>query len=394
MLYEVSWRDLVFETLAPVEFYSTKGVLQRLWEPVGMPKIPHEIVRAAFYLYEDKASASAGKNPGGTGFIIQYRGRRNEGVYAPQYYAVTNWHVACKNGCSVIRLNTQDGGTDIIELGPEEWHFLPGKQDIALVPINLDQKIHEVAAIGTQMFLTEEAQERVGVGEDVFMVGLFVDHGGADRNIPSARFGNVSMLPNDKARIEQPTGYRGLSYILDLHSRTGFSGSPVFAYRTFGSDLAAHGHEIEELRIEDHSRPSVRIGGRGAYLRARNMFVFLGVHWGQFPEKWELRERQDLSEAHKNSLVLDGSYVEGMSGMTCVIPAWQIWDLLDMPEVKKPRDKLLAAAKADFDEKMRQYRSKPRAESASPPSTDANPNHREDFTRLVGAAARKPEPKD
>jgi hypothetical protein len=32
--------------------------------------------------------------------------------------------------------------------------------------------------------------------------------------------------------------------------------------------------------------------------------------------------------------------------------------------------------------------------SPSPPATDENPTHREDFMRLVNAAARKPEPKD
>jgi len=33
-------------------------------------------------------------------------------------------------------------------------------------------------------------------------------------------------------------------------------------------------------------------------------------------------------------------------------------------------------------------------QAALPPANGENPTHREDFMRLVGAAARKPEPKD
>ena len=34
-------------------------------------------------------------------------------------YAVTNWHVACAGGASVIRVNLHSGGTEVIELDPE-----------------------------------------------------------------------------------------------------------------------------------------------------------------------------------------------------------------------------------------------------------------------------------
>jgi hypothetical protein len=96
------------------------------------------------------------------------------------------------------------------------------------------------------------------------------------------------------APIKQPNGTTADSFCLDMHSRSGFSGSPVFVYRTIGGDLG------ETIRTLQHSQR--------AFLR------FLGIYGGQFPE--------DLKRG-------DGDYVKGLSGMTCALPAWNIFDVLN-----------------------------------------------------------------
>ncbi len=305
-----------------------------------MPYIPQDLINGTFYLYRTMEDAEAGKNPAGSGFVIRYDGPPGRpGGKGTQHYAVTNWHVACDAGASIIRLNTVDGGTDIIEFGPEEWCFDPGKHDIAITPITIDEKIHSVSAVSTKMLYNPRPDwgkdHNVGVGDDVFMIGLFVDHGGFTTNIPSARFGNISMLPDKRAKIKQPTGFRGESFIVDMHSRSGFSGSPVYVYRTMGSDLNSSffGQEVKVSRIKLSSGD--RASGHVHF--KPTLFSLLGIHWGQFPERWELKERQKFSEAG-NNLVTDGSYVEGMSGMTCVIPALAIWGVLELPELKGPRE--------------------------------------------------------
>jgi hypothetical protein len=226
------------------------------------------------------------------------------------------------------------------------------------------------------------------------MIGLFIDHDGVSTNVPSARFGNISMLPNPKATIEQPTGYRGESYVIDMHSRTGFSGSPVYVYRTFGSDLTSvWGTEFNDLEITNLDEVIARVmnHGRGGRMRGRihsnNLFNLLGIHWGQFPEKWELRDKSKLEESAKRDLIIKGAYVEGMSGMTCVIPAWQIMEVLNMPVLRDLRAPDIEAAKR---ENLSRLKPKPESVPASDkPAGDANPNHLEDFTRLVDVAARK-----
>jgi hypothetical protein len=213
-------------------FHSTCGVPQVRSVRVGIPRIPQDVISGVFYLYLNREDAETGRNPGGTGFIVRYNGIFNEMISGDHFYGVTNWHVACRDGYSTVRLNKKDGGTDIIEFGPEDWHSLPGKYDVAAIPLSLDGDVHQVSSISTHQFALDPRSSGpfagLGVGEDVFMIGLFIDHHGVTTNVPCARFGNISMLPSKKATIEQPTRFHGESFVVDMHSRTGFSGSPVY----------------------------------------------------------------------------------------------------------------------------------------------------------------------
>jgi hypothetical protein len=340
--------DLDFEQV-PLTRRSTRGLPYQQWMRVGMPRIPENIIRSVFYLYASKEDALAGVNPGGTGFIVDTGIKLDSASRSftlPHYYGVTNWHVACDgDDCfPVIRLNTVDGGIDVLEFNPDQWEFLPGKCDVAVIPLHsLDDRTHAVQSISTNLFVRTDANPYY-IGDDTFMIGLFLDHAGVTTNVPSARFGNISMLPNPRATIRQYTGYDGVSYVVDMHSRTGFSGSPVFAYRTFGSDLTElFGHRFDHLEIDDWDSEHSR-GGR---LQVRTLFNFLGIHWGQFPEEWEINSsKKPLTRkaARKKGLLVDESYIEGMSGMTCVIPAWEILEVLNMPKLKKQRDDVDAAA--------------------------------------------------
>ena len=372
-------QDLDFRQV-PLTRLSTRGVPYQSWVRVGMPKIPENVIQSVFYLYASRDDALAGVNPGGTGFVVDtgvlFDGASNTYTLL-HYYGVTNWHVAC-DGFPVIRLNTVDGGVDVLEFNPDQWEFLPGKYDVAAIPLSsLDGKIHAVQSISIGLFVQEHSP--YAVGDDAFMIGLFLDHAGITTNVPSARFGNISMLPNWRATIKQSTGYDGVSYVLDMHSRTGFSGSPVFAYRTFGSNLEdSFGLRFDHLEIDDWGN-DVRRSGR---LQVSTSFNFLGIHWGQFPEEWEINSKKPLakSEAKRKALLVEDAYIEGMSGMTCVIPAWEILEVLNMPKLKKRRDEVDAADR-------RKLPRSPKPESASPPAKDENPKHREDFNSLLRKAA-------
>lgn len=356
----IGWWDFDFDRVE-VEARSTAGTPYRRTLAVGMPRIPSEVLYSPFYLYHSVEDAKVGTNFGGTGFFVGYP--TGESLAPSLVYAVTNWHVAVRDGASVIRVNKIGGGVDILEFDPSEWEFPPNGADIAVIPHNrlpLRESRHEIVALGLDVFLTKAdvANLGVGAGDDVFMIGRFVDHDGAARNEPAARFGNISVMPQI---VSQPTGANNrYSFILDVHSRSGYSGSPVFVYRTYGSDLTTG-----DLRIGDPSSHFIKL---------------LGIHWGQFPEQWEIKEKKKtvIGEVFAHA---DKRYIEGMSGMTMAVPAWDLREFLDMKKFQDLRNEAI--------EQIRRVRGLgPVAESATKP-TDGNPQHQEDFKALLGEAARK-----
>ncbi len=369
----VSFADLEFRRV-DVRDRSTQGTPFIRSVPVGMPRIPDKLLDNVFYLYKYEDDARIGEGYGGTGFIVSIRSE----IY-PQYggccYAVTNWHVACRDGYSIIRLNTKNGGSDIFPFEPHEWTFDP-RYDIAVCELSLDFEKHKLSLIGDDQFITDERIKRynIGLGDDVFMIGRFIDHDGGQTNRPTARFGSISLMPSP---VIQPNHAKANSYCVDLHSRSGYSGSPVFAYRTISGDLEL------SAKVFRSGQPVHPVNALGAPFMG-----FLGIHWGQFPEMWRIEHDRAVSgEGEAGVLITEGQYVKGVSGMTCVLPASCILEVLNMPKLRDDRQR----ADREWAEEFRAHGLPPDAESEA--KTEENPRHREDFSRLVSAAS-KAKPKD
>lgn len=280
-----------------------------------MPRIPKKFISTVFFMYPSVDDAKKGASCGGTGFFVTVPSQTHQDH---QYlYAVTNWHVACR-GSSVIRFNTATGGTKFINLGPDEWEFDSNVgADIAAVSISeseIDDDTRQlIAPIGVGAFAPEDGDD-IGVGEDVFMVGRFLDYDGGKTNVPSSRFGCISTMP---VPVRQGLGKNVNSYCIDMRSRSGYSGSPVFVYRTPGTDIEF----MEETHLFDT--------GRG-------FLYFLGIHVSQFEEKLEYIDEAGVNRVGK-----------GLSGMTTVAPASMIKDILMMDKFKYQREADDAAR--DFD---------------------------------------------
>jgi hypothetical protein len=246
------------------------------------------------------------------------------------HYAVSNYHVAVSRGYSCIRFNTASGGTEALEFGPEEWLFEPGKDDVAILPLDLRAEGLMLTFIQSNLLLFPQAaaEEKIGPGDDVFMVGRFIDIDAKRVNVPALRFGNISTLP---VPVIQPNRYTGPSYCVDMHSRTGFSGSPVFVFRTPGNSL--------EWAL---TGGPINLGGK-------SLLALLGIHCGQFPEEMVIKKKKRKLLGRRESAHSEGAheeYVEGMSGMTIVIPAWRILELLEREDFSLRRQTVEAARSA------------------------------------------------
>ena len=346
--------------------------LKRESEHTAVPRILPADLNCAFYLYPSEAAAKAGVKLGGSGFWVGVQSHK-----VPEFwwlYGVSNQHVVQRQGASVIRANAKDGGVKIIPAEPTDWIEHPNRHDIAVLPIqgSAISKNIEMAAVLPGMFV-EEADiktESVEVGNEVFMIGRFINHDGRVRNTPSARFGNISMMPGDPIYVDSKTPPQE-SFAVELRSTCGYSGSPVFVTpevvtRRFAG--SAFGPEL-----------------------------LLGVHWGHIIEPWTV-ETRIVKKVQQTAVAADEREINQVSantGMNGVVPAWRLKELLDMPRFKDVRD---ADEQGELERIKREV---PGAaldaatvEEVSRPASDANPTHREDFRHLVSAAARKPAPKD
>ena len=313
----VSFDDLDFKRI-PVNSVSHRGVPYLRWKCVGMPKINREFIQSVFFLYRSSVDAGNGVNAIGTGFLVDRGG---------EYFGVSNRHVVRKSAASFVRLNTKVGDPDIIEFDPSEWETIAGEDDIAAVPMTLDRSLHAVSAIRADLFIKNHEVHKhmsVGVGDDVFMIGLFVNHEGKEKNNPLARFGNISMMADSNSPVDSD-GHAYASFIVDMHSRSGYSGSPVFVYRTFGGDLEnpTYGHTVS-VKATDIQRAT----GSGGLLSGENRRVdleleshpilyLLGIHTGQFAEPWRVEgQTTAYFESTAKISCTDSTHIKGTSILT------------------------------------------------------------------------------
>jgi hypothetical protein len=294
------------------------------WEPI-MARVSDEILDCAIYLYESEMDAKEGVHFGGSGFLVGVPYGASNAVEAvnlfrtasarsrAHIYAVTNCHVI-DDGYPVIRLNTKEGKSQPIALGEDKWLRYPGGDDLAIAAfMDLDHEMYQFISISTDLFMTKERFENfgVGVGDDTLMVGRFLNRQDKQSNIPVARFGHLSAPRTEF--IDQGTErkkFQQESFLVECHSVSGFSGSPVFV-------------DIPEDRRSFGSLPEAARSGRSVTLTLKgrssaSSYFFLGVDWGHL-----------------------------CKGMAAVVPAWRLLDLLFDDRMVAMRQ-----AKEDADSKL------------------------------------------
>jgi hypothetical protein len=261
-------------------------------------------------------------------------------LYIP--YLVSCRHVVFSAGASIVSVNRWDGGVpDIIETEPTDWVEHPAGDDVvAMCAMHLIRPSrHRLSHIQLGSIITDAGITRldIGVGDETVMVGRFVNHQGQTTNRAAARFGTISMMPED-IWVRNDNRFQR-SYAVEMRSRTGFSGSAVAVYRTLATVLTDVPHA--------------------------DFWGILGVNWGYI-----------LDEDGENT------WLNG------VVPGGRIIELLEVPTLKTRHEQL----EQEFHEIIRDQGTGGAVQAFAtdhPPATDANPKHLKDFMRLVDVAARK-----
>lgn len=295
--------------------------------------------------------------PGGTVFFV---GKKIEGTESNFFYAVTAKHVLDglkrredEHRKMAIRFNLKNDQAYAIEVPSDRWFFHPeeGKVEnetveVALISINLpDQMDHLVLPL--DMMATEKRieEEKIGVGDEVFLTGLFVRHPGRRKNIPIVRAGNIAAMPEEK--IYTAVGWMD-AYLVEARSMGGLSGSPVFVH------LGVARKKDGELKISNADY---------------GIFYLLGVMQGHWDLPSELEE-----DFIKDDLAVDGGGVN--MGIGVVIPIQKVLEAINQPMIRE-KEKIT-------EEEIRQKRL-PKLDIA----IDSEPLSKEQFTDVLKKVSRK-----
>lgn len=293
-----------------------------------MPSIDNDILDCVIYLYPTEEDAGAGTSAGGTGFLVSIP--TGQDVNREHLYAVTNAHVVGQGedeGRSpVIRLNTHQGNTDVFPLGCEHWIPHPEGVDLAIYYFGIVKRdIFQYQAISITRLITKDwlRNLHVGPGDDVFMVGRFFLHEGIQRNTPALRFGSISMMPNEPVR--QPSGVEQESFIVEMRSHSGYSGSPVFLHHPYPM-------QHPSIHIDQHMRDSFGPIITTTYPNTKRSTSskdawLLGVDWGHLREYDPVYKKME-GDADAEPIPVKDLVIKANLGQSGVVPAWELKDFI------------------------------------------------------------------
>jgi hypothetical protein len=238
---------------------SSSGHLYHVLEP-PVPRIPDEYLDCVIYLYPSEVDADNGERAGGSGFLVGVptQGLRQNGWFM---YAVSNKHVI--QNATTLRLNTCDGKKTIMPTVRSSWLTHPDGDDLAVCPLSFDSRDYKFNHVPRATFLSKDVIKNfnIGPGDDVFMVGRFINHEGRQLNLPTVRFGNIAQMPWET--IKQDDGFEQESFLVEVRSIGGYSGSPIFAFIPVAS---------ERPGLKDWGKPENILRAHGPWL--------LGIDWG------------------------------------------------------------------------------------------------------------------
>src|SRR4030042_5421398 len=152
----------------------------------------------AFVLYKDH---SGNFQYVGTAFFVGEYVKEIDRTFT---YIVTAKHVvvgikkAKNDGSLYLRINTKDGNVVYAPSKLEAWEFHTDPYVDAAVfygtPVNHNE-YYKVVPLVT--FATNEIiqKNKIGIGDTVYITGLFVNHFGKKINSPILRAGNIAMMP-------------------------------------------------------------------------------------------------------------------------------------------------------------------------------------------------------
>ncbi len=277
-----------------------------------MPRIPDVHLQSVVFVYPSEEAALTGEQVGGSGFVVNAPAR----VGGRIRYVVTNQHVVDQGG-HWVRLNHPQG-THVVHIPPDQWVSAPDGDDFALAVLRLPAHVvpYELSVDSLGLTRSDAQALRVGPGDEAYMVGRFIAHGGRVTNNPIARFGSIALMPNPTELVRDGRERDVEAYLVEMRSHAGFSGSPVFLL------IPQHSFrgQIGDTSLEDNI----------------TRFRLLGIDTGHKVDRLGVEQR----DRHGNWTRRDDLLVDHFSDVAIVAPMWKVMDLLNRKDVAAERERL------------------------------------------------------
>lgn len=184
--------------------------------------------------YDPDGQGGSYIKPGGTAFVVGVL-MDEKNVLA---HLVTAKHVAkaIEADEGVIAMNGKDGSPLFLRTDGQKWFYHPTEEDsvdVAVLPFGSARfREYDIEWIPETVFATDQtiAEFDIGLGDELFIIGLFTKFYGKTEVIPLIRTGNLAMMPKDKIPV---SGFGEIeAYLAEGRSIGGLSGSPVFVRNT------------------------------------------------------------------------------------------------------------------------------------------------------------------
>lgn len=293
--------------------YSTTPRTKRLFHAGVIPNmlVNNQFLKCVTFLFVDKQGISGRTErvPIATTFLVSVP----IGNDLVQIHAVTARHVieaSRQYGDLFIRLKLQAGKSKDVVTPQDKW-ICHMQTDVAVIPIEIPDEC-DLKVIPFENLAPEEyiVKKEVGIGDDVFFVGLFSGYSGQKHDRPVVRFGNISLMHEEMPLRLDPTSEHTTqvdAYLIESRSWGGHSGSPVFIYF-----------------------PVTRKPGMIAF--GGDQFALLGLTHGHFDLPQNVKLTGDL---------LGSVEVLGNAGIAAVIPAEKIRETMMEEQLVEERKRAL-----------------------------------------------------
>lgn len=192
--------------------------------------------------------------------------------------------------------------------------------DAAVMPM-LRFHDFDIDFIRPAMTLTREVieQESIGLGDEIFMTGLFVNRPGENENLPIVRVGNIASM---RAAVYASAEFGEMeAYLAEVRSIGGLSGSPAFVH--LGSARVREGGRLVTAPTAD------------------GVFYWMGLVHGHF-------DGGLTSSDHVGDAFRGGARERVNMGIAIVVPADRILETFADPQLRAIEDGAARAAQERF----------------------------------------------